>query len=1251
MDLQVFGLPMVNAGSDEETCQDTPFDLSSSGIQPSASNYSSLIWTASVSGGYFDDPSNLWPIYTPPSGYNGTIILTLRANGNGSCPYITDDMTLTITPKPVVNAGNDTVICYGSDITLNGSISNYSSFSWRKGMGDGWFDNEFILNATYTPGPNDLLTGYVVLYLDAMGTGSCGIVTDSVTITIPSELIATIGAPTPFFIGPNTQISVSVKVENHEAIHDLSYYLQAPDGTRVPLKVATNFLTCNYGDGADITFTNDPSFDTLDICTIPFFPGVPLTGTYRATGDFSALYGKDPANGAWSVVITDCNYNVFSPTDGELTYASISFTDTSYLGYLETVMYESGTINQPIYQSDVYSCAETRYISPIGLKTKCYGSCDATGLVTVVGGTPPYVDFIWSPMPAGGNGTDSVLLCEGTYTLTVVDAMGCIAQTSVNVTSPLPITYKSFKSTDSLNCYGDANGEIRVKAIGGTGKLRYYLLPGNIPSSVADSGVFTNLSAGTYTVHIEDVHNCYKDTTITIYEPPQFRIQSVIVDSLLCSGDSDGIIRVTAEGGKAPYKYWITPGTEINNDGVFENLSQGSYVIKITDASTCGDTLITDTILMNAPSPLIIDSVTVGPVVCNGGRGSITIHVSGGTLPYEGSIDGGGSFTSSLTFSNLIAGSYTPAVRDNNSCITVYPVPVNIINPPPIQIDSISITDVTGCFGDSNGSLYVSASGGWNNIEYSLDGVQYQTENLFSNITGGSKTLYIRDSLGCILTIDTIVVNQPPQLVVAVIKTDVFSSTLGTIRLIASGGTPPYVYSIDNGATTQDSGYFINLVPGLYDIFVQDANNCIFTDTVRIIINELNMMITKEDISCFGEQDGSILISALNGVPPYQLILGPDTFPPSNEGTYAFRSMPAGSYPFKIEDSEGRFFIDTIIINEPEDILINEIITRPQCSRNTNDGSIILTISGGNGGYRYFWSNGAVSKDLANIDEGVYSVRVEDSKGCSKTEDYNVLAMYYAIADAGWDTTICHGEAYFLNGSAWSFDSVRWTSSNLISNPTISNPYSYITSRTEFIYTVYYHSCWDKDTVVIDVHPLIGINIIDSAGVLTFDTTLFLLSGQTVTLTTDNQFSSYRWSPSQYISGGDTTERSITIDPAQSITYTVRGYNAFGCVERDSVKVVIAQPINEIYSGFTPNGDGVNDRWVIPHAIEYGDKIEVQIFNRWGERIYHSRGYGGEKEWDGTFKGKPLPVATYYYIITIDDKDTKPFTGTVTIIR
>ena len=248
------------------------------------------------------------------------------------------------------------------------------------------------------------------------------------------------------------------------------------------------------------------------------------------------------------------------------------------------------------------------------------------------------------------------------------------------------------------------------------------------------------------------------------------------------------------------------------------------------------------------------------------------------------------------------------------------PSSFSLTDPPPIIIDSLSVTDVTGCYGDSTGSIYIEASGGWNRIEYSLDGLTYQSDNLFDFITGGPKTLYIRDSLGCTVTIDTLEIDQPAQLIVSVDVTQAIGSTPGTITLTASGGTPPYVYSVDNGVNTQDTGYFGDLVPGLYDIFVQDAHGCIFTDTVRIIMNELDVLITKQDVSCYGLSDGEFIITVLNGVPPY---LDDRRLPGYRYHHLNRRTLPLHQawrpdptvLPLKMPKAEP--IPDTVIINEP----------------------------------------------------------------------------------------------------------------------------------------------------------------------------------------------------------------------------------------------------------------------------------------------------------------------------------------------
>ena len=99
----------------------------------------------------------------------------------------------------------------------------------------------------------------------------------------------------------------------------------------------------------------------------------------------------------------------------------------------------------------------------------------------------------------------------------------------------------------------------------------------------------------------------------------------------------------------------------------------------------------------------------------------------------------------------------------------------------------------------------------------------------------------------------------------------------------------------------------------------------------------------------------------------------------------------------------------------------------------------------------------------------------------------------------------------------------------------------------------------------------------------------------------------------------------------------------FGAVLR-SVKIL--KPVKPP-NVFSPNGDGINDKWMISNLSDYPGAF-VEIFNRYGQRIFYSAGYNDP--WDGTLSGKPLPVATYYYVITLKNS-FEPLTGSVTIIR
>jgi gliding motility-associated-like protein len=174
------------------------------------------------------------------------------------------------------------------------------------------------------------------------------------------------------------------------------------------------------------------------------------------------------------------------------------------------------------------------------------------------------------------------------------------------------------------------------------------------------------------------------------------------------------------------------------------------------------------------------------------------------------------------------------------------------------------------------------------------------------------------------------------------------------------------------------------------------------------------------------------------------------------------------------------------------------------------------------------------------------------------------------------------------------------------------------------------------------------MDIYDPSGDVEIDTTLFLTEGESFILEATEGFSEYLWQPAEGLNNA--SERSVTLAPANGAYYMVTGTTAEGCTDADTIHVVIASKL-EIFTGFTPNGDEFNETWVIRHAVEYGDKISVQVFNRWGEKVFESKGYGGENEWDGTRNGKPLPVGAYYYIIEIGVGESRTYTGTVTIIR
>jgi len=198
MILNITPKPIVDAGSDAEVCENGEYIL-----QGSASNYSYVEWSGGT--GIFSDINNLNAVYTPGDGEIGNIILTLTAYGNGSCGEVSDEMTLSITPAPIADAGPDAEVCETGAYTLQGSASNYSYVEWSGGSGS--FSDVNELDAVYTPGNGE--TGSIVLMLTAYGNGSCEMESDIMTLSITAQAVVD--------AGPDGQTCEEVNFEVTEA--------------------------------------------------------------------------------------------------------------------------------------------------------------------------------------------------------------------------------------------------------------------------------------------------------------------------------------------------------------------------------------------------------------------------------------------------------------------------------------------------------------------------------------------------------------------------------------------------------------------------------------------------------------------------------------------------------------------------------------------------------------------------------------------------------------------------------------------------------------------------------------------------------------------------------------------------------------------------------------------------------------------------------------------------------------------------
>ena len=328
------------------------------------------------------------------------------------------------------------------------------------------------------------------------------------------------------------------------------------------------------------------------------------------------------------------------------------------------------------------------------------------------------------------------------------------------------------------------------------------------------------LQSGVWRVKLVDKNNCTDEDLVTIPAANQFYIQSAVITPISCMGAHDATIALTIVGGAFPFEYSIDSGAPVSSDNptfIFVDIGPGPHIIGVRDKNSCSLIYITPFII--DPGQLALTSTTTPPLCVGQATGSIIVQASGGTSPYEYSIDDGATFQVSNEFTQVTAGTYTVLVEDAHACKHATAI---VPAAPAIVIQSVA-TSGSICFGGANGSRTITATGGTGTLTYSIDGgATFTISNVFTQLSAGPYFIVVRDSQGCRAT-TTATLTQPSQLSVAVVTKTVCPGG-NTITVTASGGVPPYTYSINGGISFTTADVFTNLRSGVYSVVVKDSN-------------------------------------------------------------------------------------------------------------------------------------------------------------------------------------------------------------------------------------------------------------------------------------------------------------------------------------------------------------------------------------------------------------------------------------------
>jgi hypothetical protein len=1001
--------------------------------------------------------------YTPNTGYVGPDQFVYRICDDGT-PSLCAEATayITVYDGPFLTWTITEPLCNGQstgaiNLTVNNATPPYT-FIWS--------------NSATTEDISGLAAGtYGVIVQDALGS----VVQASIPLTQPAVL------------------GVTTSVQDETIINGCN-------GT----------ATANpTGGTAPYTYLWTPSGQTTQQATGLCAGIVQVTVTDANGCQVTTSNVINPPSCDLDVLVSGTNVSCNGGTNGTALATPITVQNNTPFTYLwsngATTQSISGVISGPysVTVTDAIGCqAAGTYVvtQPLALSLttstvdeQSFGACDGSVTVTPSGGTGVYT-YSWT----GGQTTQTATaLCPGTYTVTVTDGNGCIAQRTVTINALSCTGFAVAINGTNLTCFGTNNGAATAVVTNGTAPFTYLWNTGATTSSIS------GLSAGTYTVTVTDAVNCSQTVDRVITRPALLQAATA-VDNVTCFGFNNGAIELTVTGGTTPYTFAWSNGAVVED---LVALGPNTYNVTVTDANGCQ---VNSSGTVTEPAQLVATSVNTNVTCFGGSDGAINLTVTGGLAPYLYSWSGGPA-TEDRT--GLAIGTYSVSIVDQNGCIL--PFSTTITQAPQFTPTITASGPTTFCQG---GNVVLTATAGasylWSNGA---------TTQAITVSTTGTYTVTVTTAQGCVGTSapTSVLVNPLPTPTATAIGPTTFCQG-GSVQL-TTGSFASYLWS--TGATTQS---ITVSTAGSYTVTVTNANGCVGTSApINVTVNPLpTPTITAGGPTTFCN-GGSVQLTS-SAASSYLWSTGATT--------QSITVSTAGNYSVTVTNANG-----CLATSAPITVTLNALPT-PSVSANgpttfCQGGGVLLTSSAASS---YLWSNGQISQSIFVTVAGSYTVEVTDGNGCKATSapvNVTVNPNPTPTVTPNGPTTFCAGGSVVLTSSP--------AASYLWNNGAITQS---ITVTTTGFYSVTVTNASGCTGVSAPVQVI--VNTPPTATITPIGPTTFCQGGSVQLVASAG--ASYLWS------NGATTQ-SITVSTTGS--YSVQVFAASGCSTNSAPVNVTVNPL------------------------------------------------------------------------------------------